>query len=271
MKNNKKITELVISGGGVRGIAFLAVIYELEQRELLELTKVSGTSIGAFIGACLVIGYTAKELMDKLFYYDLKSLKDIDIQNSLENKSFLKGNKVKRFFESFIEHKIDPCITLYELYHQTGIEYYATTCCLNTKSIEYLSYKTYPDLTLLQCILMSTAIPGILPPVEYSNQLYIDGGLLDNMPTSVLSNNAVSIKSSSKQPHESFCGNNINVLDYCKEIIKMMYSQIKTEHDTQNMIVVDTRDVTVTSFDITIDQKYTLIQMAKQAVDSYTC
>ncbi len=263
------IEELVISGGGVRGIAFLAVIYELEQRNALALRKIAGTSIGAFIAACLVAGFTAKELMDKLFEYDLSSLKDIDIKQSIENKSVLKGTKVKEFFESFLKEKIDPQITLYELYHKTGIEYYATTCCLNTKSVEYISFKTYPDLSLLQCVLMSSAIPGILPPVEYCNKLYIDGALLDNMPMRVMSENAVGIKSLTNQESEDILSGKVTLIDYCKAIIKMMYSQIRTEYHDRKVIVVDTRDVTVTSFDITVDQKYTLVQMAKQAVDEF--
>lgn len=51
----KKRIDLVLSGGGARGLAHIGVIKELTQRGY-EIASVTGTSIGALIGAMYVLG-----------------------------------------------------------------------------------------------------------------------------------------------------------------------------------------------------------------------
>ena len=267
------IQELAISGGGIRGIAFISAIYELEKQGKLnihKLKKLSGTSIGAFIGICLLSGYTTKELLDILFDYDLKQIKDIDLKNIISSKSILKGNALYQFYTTILEKKINVHTTLLELYEKTNIDFIATTCCLNTQSVEYISHETFPQLSIIECIKMSTAIPGILPGIIHEHKLYIDGGILDNLPLTVLSENAWGIKSYNSQnskEKEYIHTNDFTFFQYFKTILKIAYEKKTTEHhSTQNIIYIDTKNVNVTSFNITHDQKFQLIQSGIDSV-----
>ena len=78
--------------------------------------------------------------------------------------------------------KIDPMITYQQLYNDTHIEFITTSCCINSKSICYCSYKTEPNLPVLTGVRMSFSFPIYITPLCYTNTLYIDGGCIDNYP-----------------------------------------------------------------------------------------
>ena len=52
---------LVLSGGGVTGMAHIGVIKALEENDI-PIDYITGTSAGAFIGAMYSCGYSAKEI-----------------------------------------------------------------------------------------------------------------------------------------------------------------------------------------------------------------
>lgn len=64
---------LVLSGGGARGVAHLAVIEELERRGIVP-DMVIGTSMGALVGGFYSAGYTASEIEDLLLDTDIMAL-----------------------------------------------------------------------------------------------------------------------------------------------------------------------------------------------------
>lgn len=56
---------LVLSGGGAKGIAHVGVIKALEDNDI-PIDYVTGTSMGAIVGALYACGYTPEEML-KLF------------------------------------------------------------------------------------------------------------------------------------------------------------------------------------------------------------
>lgn len=264
-----EINELAIGGGGIKGIAFVGALYQLEKSGLINnLKKISGTSIGAFIAVCLVIGYKPSELMDFLFEYDYSNLKDVDISGFLTRKGLMKGEKIKEFFQQFISKKEDPNITLEKLYEKYNIELIVVATCVNTQSPEYISYKTDPNLDIFTLICMSTAIPGFLPPVQYKNKLYIDGCVFNNLPMCVLSENAWGI-SSEKEKSPFIPTENINYFTHFTIFLKMMYSGFQKEKITKNKNIIRVKigKIEVTSFNISKDDKFALIQYGIEAAN----
>ena len=63
----KKIKNLVLSGGGIKGALTIGALKELEKNGWLKnIENVLGTSIGSFLGLLWIIGYTGDE-MNKIF------------------------------------------------------------------------------------------------------------------------------------------------------------------------------------------------------------
>ncbi len=265
-----KIEELSISGGGVKGYAFLGALYRLEEKKALnDLKRIAGVSIGSLFAAALALGWRPKELLDFLFDYDIKTLKDIDITGLLSRKSLMKGEKFKKFVLMIIEKKVNKDITLVDLYNLTGIELIIAVSCVNDRTVKYMSHKTDPELELVTLIMMSSAIPGFFPPVMYNNKLYVDGGILDNHPIKCLSSDAYGIVQKSKEKKES--REIMNFIDFGGSLLQMIYTSLqnKVRKDYPNLIEVEYGNVTITSFNITKDQKLSLIQYGIEAVDSF--
>lgn len=264
------IHELSIGGGGIKGLAFVGALYELEKRKLLnDLKKISGTSIGGFLASCLTIGLKVSHLIDNLFEYDYRTIKDVELKKMFSRKSILKGEKLRQFYRDIISIKEDPYITLKDLYSKTNIELIITVTCLNTQEVEYISHKTDPDLDLFTLICMSSAIPGILPPVSYKNKIYVDGCLLDNLPISHLSNGSWGITSKSRKK-EIIDTKEMNTINYFSTILKIIHNSQNTELKREyNIIEVDIGNVEVTSFNVTKDEKLKLIKKGIQSVIDY--
>ena len=59
---NAQSVGLVLSGGGAKGIAHIGIIQALEENNI-PIDYVTGTSIGAIIGALYAMGYTPQEML----------------------------------------------------------------------------------------------------------------------------------------------------------------------------------------------------------------
>jgi len=188
-KQLKKI--LVFSGGGIKGISYIGVLKALEDLNYLNNFEIfAGTSIGSLMLGLYVIGYTPDELYEFIINFDLAKMKSINIFNMLHFYGLDKGNKVEYVIKRLISAKeLDPDITLSELYDLTKKEIIITSVCLNSRSIEYLSYRNYPNLQLSKAIRMSISIPWFYTPVLYNNKLYVDGGCIDNYPIAYFKEN----------------------------------------------------------------------------------
>lgn len=263
------IKELSISGGGVKGFAYIGVLHRLHELGMLKnLKKVIGVSIGSFFAVCLVIGYSPKELIDIFFDYDLKLLKDLDLTSFFTRKSLLKGEKYREFLLHVLSKKINKDMTLKELYSKFPIELVIVVSCVNKKELNYISYNTDPDLKVIDSIMMSSAIPCFFPPVYYKGFYFVDGGVLNNNPIDILGEGGFLIKQKSNTKNTVEIN---NFFDYIGSVIHMIYKNIKYDDikEFKNVIEVECGDIKVTSFNITKDEKLTLINYGIKAVDNF--
>ena len=258
----KPIKELSISGGGVRGYGFFGSIYYLWKEGILQLDKletIACVSIGSWIGAALTLGYTPVEMGDFFFDLDVGTVKDIDLSNFFERKSMLKGEVMRHFIKKLVTDKYPENITLLELHRKTKIHLIIVTLCLNTSKVIYLDHLNNPDLDLITAIVMSSSIPGLFPPVEYQNKLYIDGGLVDNNPIHILGDEAWGICQSVDETENKIDVK--NMMDYSVYIIRSIYNNVNNVKRKSNQKIISIKtDISITSFDLNKDVKLELIQ-----------
>jgi NTE family protein len=79
--------------------------------------------------------------------------------------------------------------TFKELFLRTDINLITTATCINTKEINYYSYKTHPNMQILTAVRMSSCFPIYFIPINYENNIYVDGGCLDNYPINLFKDN----------------------------------------------------------------------------------
>jgi predicted acylesterase/phospholipase RssA len=181
-----KYEDLILSGGSVRGYYQLGVLYKHEE-EISSVTRYVGTSVGAIISLLLVCGYTVNEIMRAALdvKWNLPSSMEGVIQTLSEFMShygLLSANPYIEKLESMLTSKYGYIPTLKQLYELTGKELLIVTSCVTRHEMVVLSRVTHPDLPCTLAVDMSSRIPLIFSPIEYQNELYIDGGVCDHFP-----------------------------------------------------------------------------------------
>jgi len=152
---------LVLSGGGARGYIHIGVIEAIKSMGI-EIVSISGTSMGALIGALEGCG--------KLHVYKewVESLEVIDILKFVKPPFKLDGDK--------IFNKIKELVGEYDI-ESLPIKFTAVATDL-TKGKE-VWFQRGP---LWEAVKASAAIPAIFEPVKMNNMLLVDGGVLNLMP-----------------------------------------------------------------------------------------
>lgn len=78
MFRGNKCLNLVLSGGGVKGIAFIGALKALES-EGRKILNIAGVSAGALVGSIVASGYSHRELMDVLNKFSFEKIKGTDV------------------------------------------------------------------------------------------------------------------------------------------------------------------------------------------------
>ena len=193
-------TGLVLSGGGARGFAHVAVLEALEANHV-QIDYIAGTSMGAVVGALYASGLSADQVREKLFSVDWDStLRDVTDRNerSFRNKSFEGRNflgldlgvapgDVRLPLAALRGQKL--ALALNELTLET-----ATVSDFDELQIPFRAMAT--DLatgdavvldrgSLATALRASMAVPVVYSPVEIDDRLYVDGGVANNLPVDV--------------------------------------------------------------------------------------
>ena len=183
MDKMKKYTTLVISGGGIKGLAALGLLQAVYDSKHSEFHTFIGTSIGAIISYLLCIGFTPTEMLVSLSQSDLlNNLSAFNIANITTGSGVAKWSYIHEFLEKLTIEKIGYLPTLHKLYLIFKKKLICCTFNNTKKQAEKLDYITYPDLPCLTALRMSSNLPLIFDKFKYMNNFYLDGGLLNNLP-----------------------------------------------------------------------------------------
>jgi predicted acylesterase/phospholipase RssA len=185
------IKHLVISGGGPIGFQFLGALEQLNERnfwKMEDIESIYATSIGTFIAAIICLKYdwlTINTYVIERPWHDIFKLNGKQIFDAFYNKGLFDKKIIEITFKPLLEAKdLSLNITLKEFYEYSKIEFHLYAFELNKFEVADISYKTHPDLSLIQAIFMSSALPGVFTPTILKDGCYIDGGVMANYPLS---------------------------------------------------------------------------------------
>jgi NTE family protein len=266
------ITEICLSGACNRGISYLGCFKKMEELGIFKPKKMVGVSIGSFIAACYIIGYSTEELLDLIIEKDMKKFCDISFS---EQGSVLKGAEYKKWVYEVISKKENPNITLKELYSKTKIDYVVTATCIHStnpsfeEGIIYFSHINTPDIPLYVAVTCSMAFPFIFPPVHHNGCQFIDGGVLDNFPMDLVSTDAIGLRVNFKAIEGSTSTRNpVSYIGKLFELITNRFKYLKSEQH-KNIISIECDDFNLIDFEMPIDDIITLYKRGYKAMETY--
>jgi NTE family protein len=157
-------TGIALSGGGARGISHLGVLKALDELGV-HLDYISGTSTGALVGALYSYGLSPEKILDLIINTRFfSSLRPAWTWTGLVNMDGLRDLIMKQIPEDrFDVLKIPLTIT-------------ATN--LTKGKADYFTAGP-----LMPAVLASCCVPVLFNPVQLNGEVYVDGGITDNLPS----------------------------------------------------------------------------------------
>lgn len=181
------LKHLVLSGGGLLGISYIGLFKYFEEKNVIKtIESITGSSAGALFGSLLALGYTSNELnliVKQMVFKDYLQINVDSILNFTTLKGFESGNKLNLFIKKCIYNKTNnENFTFIQLYEKYNINLQIGVTNLTQHKFELLNKESNPDLPIHKAISASIAIPFIFEPITINNDIYCDGGILDNLP-----------------------------------------------------------------------------------------
>ena len=193
---------LSLGSGGARGLAHLVILEAFDELGI-KPNIISGTSVGAIIGAIYAAGKSAAQIKESFtnnvlnksgrfieFLNKSRILRAIDfVDLEFKNGGFIKGEKFFKLLADEIEIK-----DFSEL--QIPLKVTATNFLTKEQSI-------FDEGKLLPAVKASYSLPGLLAPVKINNNYYVDGGMVNPLPWDIIANDcdiivAIDVLSNSK-------------------------------------------------------------------------
>jgi len=165
----KKKIGLVLSGGGARGIAHLGILKALNELGVT-VDMISGTSAGALIGGLYAQGLkpeTIFELIKDIGFF--KAVRPAWALTGFFNMDGLKDLLMKNIPVNRFENLPLPLTVAATDIRKGQIHYFS-------------------EGELVPAVLASCSLPGIFNPISFNGNLYVDGGLIDNLPVKPIRN-----------------------------------------------------------------------------------
>ena len=167
---------LVLSGGGMKGLAHIGVLRALQERGLVP-SLVVGTSMGSLVGATWATGMTTAEMIIRA-----RAIRKRDVFQIAHADMALRRMRApavyrKEPLEILLQNLIGN-ITFDQLKYPLLVN----TVDLNTGSQVLWGRPGFRNVRVADAVFASCALPGILPPREVGGRYCVDGAVVDSLP-----------------------------------------------------------------------------------------
>jgi NTE family protein len=154
---------ITLSGGGARGIAHIGVLKALEEMGI-KISVISGTSAGSIVGALYAYGYKPEEILSIIQKVSVfKSVKPAWTWIGLLSLTGLRNVFLKYIPENSFDALKIPL----------------TVAATDLKKGEVVYFSKGE---LIPCVMASSCVPAVFAPISLNGKLFVDGGVLDNLP-----------------------------------------------------------------------------------------
>ncbi len=188
---------IVLSGGGAKGMAHLGVLKVLEEQGIYP-RYLTGTSIGAIVGAYYAAGYSPEEILAVFKGMNFEDL----LQDQVPRRFlplYLKKTGRNHFFYFPVDKKnfgihLPGGLTNYQMFYNRlfrdlfHVQYLSSFDSLPVKvrfyATDLINGKVYEFHrgSLIQAVVASSAFPSVVAPQKIHGKLLTDGGVLNNYP-----------------------------------------------------------------------------------------
>ncbi|MDC1319544.1 patatin-like phospholipase family protein [Litorivicinus sp.] len=260
---------LVLSGGGARGFAHVAVLEALEANRV-PIDYIAGTSMGAVIGALYASGLSASQVREKLLAVDWNAaLRDVTDRNerSFRSKSFEGRNFLGLDLGVALDQLKLPLAVL------RGQKLALVLNELTLEAAKVSDFDALPipfraiatDLatgdpvvldrgSLATVLRASMAVPVLYSPVEIDGRLYVDGGVANNLPIDVArdmgADRVIVVDTSSQRYTTSELTSVVTVIDQLTNLLTLRNTeaQLKTLTDSDVLIEIFPEGIATADF-----------------------
>ena len=218
----EQVEALIFEGGGTKGTAYAGVILALEAAGVMgSCKKFAGTSCGSIFTALVAVGYSGKEL--EAILKETPWDKMLDGGCCLPRELYFgwgrhKGKFLEKYLDKLIAAKMEQLdkegkllrpraacrknwrrLTLRELQDYRGVDARFGVMEVSQTRWKLLNSSDYPDIPLSVAAHASSSIPFVFRPVPWKSknargevveELFVDGGLLGNMPVNAFAGEA---------------------------------------------------------------------------------
>lgn len=207
-QNKYNYSNLVMEGGGVRGLAYAGVLSVLEEKGILQqISRVGGSSAGAIAGLLVCVGYNAKEIDSMMQHLPVQQFNDgkgglIGKYKRVKNEfGIYKGKRFENWLKQLVKGKTGKENLSFAELHQLHLhnstykDLYCTGTNLSRQQLEVFSFENTPDLSVALAVRISGGVPFYFEPVVLNDKkerikkgdssyinYYVDGGMLCNYP-----------------------------------------------------------------------------------------
>lgn len=162
---SERTVALALSGGGARGLAHIGVLRALEERSI-GIEAIAGCSMGAIVGAMYGSGRSTDEIVEFFAETRFHDVLDFGAHAGLIKGLGLAERLSEQVCDQFDDLQIPLKVTSVDVQRGTLV--------------------VIGNGELLPALRATSALPGIVSPVEHLGRHLIDGGVLNNLPIDVV-------------------------------------------------------------------------------------
>jgi len=190
IKKIPKIKTLILSGGGIKGIAITSALETLDTEINLfsNVKQIIGSSIGAYIAFFICIGVSLRKIRIIFENIRLDQFQEFDLKMFISKYGFDDGNKMAKFVKAIIQtQNIDINITFKDLEKISKYDLIISASNISRSMPKHFSAKNTPDFPIITALRISGGYPFAFTPVEIDGELYSDGAIISPIASNIIS------------------------------------------------------------------------------------
>ncbi|AWX44564.1 Lysophospholipase NTE1 [Flagellimonas maritima] len=214
---------LVLSGGGIRGMAHIGLIKAMREFDM-EASVIAGSSVGALVGALYANGNSERDMLEffkqtPLFQYNFFAIRKPGFIDTERYFNLFKSYFPKNSFESL----------------EKPLHVVATDLLEGRE-------KAFSKGELIKPLLASAALTPVFSPVEIMGTLYADGGIMNNFPKEYVDTEA-----------DFIIGSNVSIAGVLEK--KHLKNSFQLAGRVTGLMIYATNHKKINTCDLTIEPK----------------